>query len=133
MGIKLVIVDDAPFILEVVRHIAKKTDIEIVGEAKTGVEAIEVVLGSSPDVVLMDIVMPEMSGIEATKEILLKNPNLKIIACSTLDNEVMIMKAIDAGCWDYIVKPFNQEQLIHKITATVKASSKPSGTNLGGE
>ena len=126
MGIKLVIVDDAPFILEVVRHIAKNTDIEIIGEAKTGTEAVEVVLAKDPDVVLMDIVMPEKSGIEATKEILLKKPNIKIIACSTLDNEMMIMKAISAGCWDYIVKPFNQEQLIHKISTTVNSEKRES-------
>ena len=70
MGIKLVIVDDAPFIREVMRNIFLTTDIEVVGEAEDGEEAVSVVLELNPDVVIMDIVMPKKSGIDATQEIL---------------------------------------------------------------
>ena len=119
MGIKLVVVDDAPFIREVIKQIVERTDIELVGEACDGEEAVEVVLRHRPDVVLMDIVMPKKSGMEATKEILSKAPQIKIIACSTLDQETMVMKALDSGCCNYIVKPFEAKSLIASIRSAV--------------
>lgn len=111
MGIKLVIVDDAPFIREVIRNIFLKTDIEVVGEAEDGVEAIEVVTKLAPDVVLMDIVMPRKSGIDATQEILAQLPATKIVACSTADQETVLLKALEVGCCSFLVKPFNAEGL----------------------
>ncbi len=98
MVIKLVIVDDAPFIREVLRHIFEPTEIEIVGEAQDGEEAIYVVNNLLPQVVLMDIVMPKKSGIDATVEILKDHPGIKIIACSTVDQNSMVMRALEAGC-----------------------------------
>src|SRR5690606_10591360 len=99
-------VDDAPFIREVVRHLFDGTEIEIVAEAEDGKDAVEKVLKLKPDIVLMDIVMPKQSGIEATQLIKEKLPHVKILACSTVDNEVMMMKAIEAGCSHYVTKPF---------------------------
>lgn len=115
MNIKIVVVDDAPFIREVVRHLMQNSEIEIIGEAEDGNEAVERVLKLKPDVVLMDIVMPQQSGIEATLKIKEKLPNMKILACSTMDHEDMMAKAIDAGCADYIVKPFKGTELINAI------------------
>jgi two-component system chemotaxis response regulator CheY len=78
------------------------------------------VLEKKPDIVLMDIIMPLKSGIQATKEILEKNAKQKIIALSTEDSETMIMRALEAGCCDYIVKPFNREKLIQAINKAVQ-------------
>ena len=119
MAIKLVIVDDAPFIREVVRHIVDSSGIEVIGEAQDGQEAIELVLSLRPDVVLMDLVMPRKSGIDATKEIIAAHPEIKVIACSTLDQESMVMKALDAGCCHYVTKPFKKEELIATIKSAV--------------
>lgn len=121
MAIKLVIVDDAPFIREVVRHIVDNSGIEVIGEAQDGDEAIKLVLSLRPNVVLMDLVMPRKSGLEATIEILAAHPEIKVIACSTLDQESMVMKALDAGCCNYIVKPFKKEELIATIKGAVEA------------
>ncbi|MGE0762776.1 MAG: response regulator [Bdellovibrionales bacterium] len=115
MAIKLVIVDDAPFIREVVRHIVHDNGIDVIGEAQDGQEAVELIARLKPHVVLMDLVMPRKSGIDATKEILEVNPGIKVIACSTLDQESMVMKALDAGCCHYVVKPFKKEELIKTI------------------
>lgn len=119
MSIKLVIVDDAPFIREVVRHIVEGSGIEVVGEAQDGIEAVEIVRSRRPTVVLMDLVMPRKSGIEATREILMEWPETKVVACSTLDQESMVMKALDAGCCNYLVKPFKREDLVKVIKAAV--------------
>src|ERR1035437_2855635 len=104
MGIKLVIVDDTPFIREVLKHIFASTEITVIGEAQDGEEAVGLVLKLKPDVVLMDIVMPRKSGIEATTEIVKELPNVKVVACSTVDQNSMVLRALDAGCCNYIVK-----------------------------
>jgi two-component system chemotaxis response regulator CheY len=124
MSIKLVVVDDAPFIREVIRHICSDSEVEIIGEASNGQEAVEVVTQQQPDVVLMDIVMPQKSGIEATQEILKKNASVRIVACSTVDQNTMVLRALDAGCCDYLTKPFKSEDVLRVIRKA--ASQKPS-------
>lgn len=115
MGIKLVIVDDAPFIREAIRSLICDSDIELVGEAANGEEAIAVVARERPDVVLMDIVLPVKNGIEATKEILENYPRTKIVACSTEGQEALLLKALDAGCCHFLPKPFKSEELLNTI------------------
>lgn len=115
MGIKLVIVDDAPFIREAVRHLLEGSDIEIVGEASDGASAVKIVLSKNPDVVLMDMVLPNKNGIDATKEILAQLPKTKIIACSTESQEALVLRALDAGCKHYLSKPFQREELLNMI------------------
>ena len=118
---KLMIVDDAPFIREVVRQIAEAKNIEVIGEAENGEEAVTMALKLKPDVILMDVVMPKKSGIEAAREIKEKMPQIKIIACSTVDQDAMVMKAIESGCSDFVPKPFEKEQLLRAI---LKSDSK---------
>lgn len=127
MGIRLVLVDDAPFIREVLRHIFAKTEIEVVGEAVDGVEAVEVVARVHPHVVLMDIVMPRKSGIEAATEILKEFPNTKIIACSTVDQNSMVMRALEAGCCNYVTKPFKGEDVLKAVRSAAANVSKEAG------
>lgn len=115
MKIKLVIVDDAPFIREIIKNIFLKTDINVVGEASDGAEAFDIVSSTKPDVVLMDIVMPIMSGIDATQKILNQFPQIKVIACTTIDQEEMILKALAAGCCNYVSKPFTAQNLINAV------------------
>jgi len=123
MPIKLVIVDDAPFIREVLRHIFSKSEVEVVGEAVDGEDAIAVVKKTRPDVVLIDIVMPRKSGIDATQEILAEFPNTRVIACSTVDQNSMVMRALEAGCCNYIVKPFKAEDVLRSVRAAASGAS----------
>ncbi len=120
MSIKLVIVDDAPFIREVLKHIFQGTEIKVVGEAKDGEEAVELALKAKPDAILMDIVMPRRSGIDATLDILKHLPETKIIACSTVDQNTMVLRALDAGCCDYVIKPFKAVEVIKVIRKAFK-------------
>jgi two-component system chemotaxis response regulator CheY len=116
MAPKLVIVDDAAFVREILVQIAKRGGYDVVGEAADGEDAVRVVLETKPDLVVMDIVMPKKSGIQATKEILQVLPQLKILACSTEGQESMIMKALEAGCVDYLVKPFEIKTVLNVIS-----------------
>lgn len=118
--IRLIVADDAPFIREIVKHVAEKSGITVVGEAIDGKDAVELALKLRPDVVLMDIIMPNKSGIEATKDILAQLPETKIIACSTVDQELMVMRALEAGCCSYLTKPFKGEDLVRMIQDSLK-------------
>jgi two-component system chemotaxis response regulator CheY len=117
--IRMIVADDAPFIREIVRHVAESNDIDLVGEANDGNEAVALVKKIRPDVVLLDIIMPNKSGIEAAKEISAFDPSIKLIAFSTADQDVLVTRALEAGCVSYIVKPFKSEDLVKAIRESV--------------
>lgn len=112
---KVLIVDDAAFIREVLSQLLVKQGFEVIGEAVNGVEAINMAREHKPDIIIMDIVMPEKSGIQATQEILSELPETKIVACSTEGSEAMVTKALEAGCCDFIVKPFKIENVVKAL------------------
>lgn len=118
--IKIAIVDDAPFIREILKTIAKSQGWMVAAEAENGKEAVDLVLRANVQVVLMDIVMPIKNGIEATQAILSRNSNIKIIACSTMDQESILLKAIENGCCSYLTKPFNKDEVIKAVEDAIK-------------
>lgn len=126
MSVRILVADDAAFIREVLTQIIAKAGFELVGEASDGAEAIEIALREKPDVIIMDIVMPNKSGIQATQEILEKLPRTRIIACTTEGQESMVFKALEAGCCDYVTKPFKVQQIIDLIR-----NSAAKGATLG--
>ena len=115
LTLKVVIVDDAPFIREVLNEILVRAGHQVVGFAENGEQAVSECLKHKPDLVVMDIVMPIKSGLQATVEILKELPKTKVIACTTVDQEIMMMRAIEAGAHDYITKPFKGDQVIKII------------------
>jgi two-component system chemotaxis response regulator CheY len=126
MKLKLVIVDDAPFIREILKAVFHNTEIDVIAEARDGQEAVDVVTKAKPDAVLMDIVMPLKSGIDATQEILKVLPKTRVIACSTVDQNMMVMRALEAGCCDYLVKPFKAEDVLKVVRKAFV--NQPEGT-----
>lgn len=115
MSFNILVVDDAAFIREALIQICKESGHWVVGEAVNGVEAIDKALALRPDVIIMDMVMPLKNGVEATTEILEKLPKTKIIACSTVDQQFLIKKALQIGCVSYINKPFKKSELIEAL------------------
>lgn len=114
MGI--LIVDDSDFMRLAIKKILDQNNIEIVGEAKNGIEAIAKYKQLRPSLVTMDLTMPEMEGEEAIKEILEYDPNAKIIVCSAMGQETRVMRAIKAGAKTFIVKPLDPKRLLDEIT-----------------
>jgi two-component system chemotaxis response regulator CheY len=112
MGAKVLIVDDALFMRNMLRNIFSESGFDIVGEAQNGNEAIEMYQRLKPDLVTMDIVMPEKNGIEALKEIMAADGTARIVICSALGQESLIMEALEAGARDFIVKPFKPPKVI---------------------
>ncbi|MBU3126691.1 response regulator [Clostridium tagluense] len=112
---RVLIVDDAAFMRMMVKDILEKNGFEVVGEASNGLKAVELYKAEKPDVVTMDITMPDMDGIEAVKAIKIFDPAAKIIMCSAMGQQSMVMDAIRAGAKDFIVKPFQADRVIEAI------------------
>lgn len=112
---KVLVVDDAAFMRMQLKNILVKNGHEVIGEAGNGKDAIQKYMDTQPDVTTMDITMPEMDGIDAVKEIIKQNSEAKIIMCTAMGQQGMILDAINAGAKDFIVKPFNEERVIEAI------------------
>jgi two-component system chemotaxis response regulator CheY len=115
MAARVLIVDDLSFIKLLIRDTLEKTGFEVIGEASNGYEAIELYKKLHPDVVLMDITMPRMDGIQALQEIMKFDKNAKVIMCSALGQQKLIIQSIQYGAKDFIVKPFKQERIVGAI------------------
>lgn len=115
MGKKVLIVDDAKFMREMLKAILAKNGYEIVGEAGNGLEAVAVYQTCQPDLVTMDITMPEMGGIEGVQAIRAIDPNANVIMCSAMGQHSMVLSAIQAGAKGFIVKPFKADQIVKAI------------------
>lgn len=105
---KVMIVDDSKFQLEQIERLLESEKFEVCGKAENGEEAIKLYRQLKPDLVLMDIQMPGINGIETTKKIKEQFPDARIIACTSLNNKKFVQDAILAGCLHYIVKPIKR-------------------------
>ncbi len=112
---RVLIVDDASVVRLMIKKVLKEGDFEIVGEAANGVDALTKYKELRPDVVTMDITMPEADGIQATKDIVAFDEDAKVVIMSGIDQKEMLWKAIKAGASSYIVKPFENERVISTL------------------
>ena len=115
MGLRVLIVDDALFMRNMLKEVMAKVGYEVVGEAADGVEAVEQYRRLRPDLVTMDIVMPKKNGIEALQEICREDPAARIVMCSAMGQESLILEAVQAGARDFIVKPFKEDKVIEVV------------------
>lgn len=116
----VLITDDAVFMRVTLKDMLEKNGFNVVGEAENGRDAVEKYAQLQPDLVTMDITMPELDGIEALKEIKSRFPNAKVIMCSAMGQQNMVIDAIQAGAKDFIVKPFVQERVVEAINRVLK-------------
>jgi two-component system chemotaxis response regulator CheY len=119
MAIRVLVVDDAAFMRMMIKDILSKNGYEIVGEAENGAKAIERYVELKPDLTTMDITMPEKDGISAVKEIKQMDPNAKIIMCSAMGQQAMVIDAIRSGARDFIVKPFQPDRVLEAVRKVV--------------
>jgi len=121
MGLRILIADDALFMRNMLREIFVKAGFQVVGEAANGVEAIERYHELRPDLVTMDIVMPLKSGIEALQQITREDPDARVVMCSALGQEALVIEAVHAGAKDFIVKPFMEERVLDVVRRVTKS------------
>lgn len=112
---KILVVDDAAFMRMTIKKMVEAHGHKVVAEAENGVEAVEKSVDIKPDVILLDITMPEMNGVDALKQIKQLEPTSKVIICSAMGQQAMVAQAIQYGAKDFIVKPFEEDRLIAAI------------------
>lgn len=111
----ILITDDTAFMRMTLKNILSKSGFTIAGEAADGVEAVAQFKALQPDLVTMDITMPNMDGISAIKEIMKIDPAAKIIVCSAMGQKALVIEALSAGAKDFIVKPFEADRIVGAI------------------
>ena len=119
MSKRILIVDDAAFMRMMIKDILTKNGYEVVGEGENGIRAVEKYKELTPDLVLMDITMPEMNGIDAVKNIKAIDPGAKIVMCSAMGQQAMVIESIQAGARDFIVKPFQADRVLEAVRKVI--------------
>lgn len=114
---KILCVDDAAFMRMMVKNALNQNGYTDVTEASDGADAVAKYDEIHPDLVIMDITMPNMDGLEALKAIKGKDPNANVVMCSAMGQEAMVVEAIKAGAKDFIVKPFKPDRIIKTVTS----------------
>ena len=121
MGHRILIVDDSAFMRSMLQDILTEAGYEIAGEAGDGEKALDRYRAVKPDLVTMDIVMPEVNGIEAVKQLMREDPKAKILMVSAMGQESLVKEAIAAGARGFVVKPFKPEKVIEEVTRVLGA------------
>ena len=119
MAKNILICDDAAFMRMMIKDILTKNGYNVAGEAENGAKAVEKYNELKPDLVLMDITMPEMDGIQALKKIKESSPEAVVIMCSAMGQQAMVIEAIQSGAKDFIVKPFQAERVLEAVKKVV--------------
>ncbi len=119
MAKRVLISDDAAFMRMMIKDILTKNGYEVAGEAENGKVAVEKYEETKPDLVLMDITMPEMDGIQALKTIKAAHPDACVVMCSAMGQQAMVIEAIQSGAKDFIVKPFQADRVLEAVKKAV--------------
>lgn len=120
MSANIMIVDDAAFMRMMLKDILTKNGFTVIGEAENGAVALKKYMELQPDLTIMDITMPEMDGLQAVKEIRKRNPQARIIMCSAMGQQSMVIEAIQSGAKDFVVKPFQAERVIEAVAKALR-------------
>ncbi len=115
----ILLVDDAAFMRMMLKDILTKNGYTVAGEAENGLKAIDKYRELKPDLALMDITMPEMDGLQALKKIKAEWPDAKVVMCSAMGQQAMVIEAIQSGARDFIVKPFQPDRVIEAVRKVI--------------
>lgn len=120
MGARILVVDDAQFMRMMLKNILSGAGYEIIGEGENGVQAIEKYKDLKPDLVVMDMIMPEMGGIDAVREIVKLDPGARVLMCSAMGQQALVVEAIQVGARDFIVKPFQPAGVLEAVAKALQ-------------
>ena len=130
MAKTVLVVDDIAFVRKTLTDILTQAHYQVIGEASDGAEAVNLYMKLKPDVVTMDVVMPLMSGIDATRRILKLDKNAKVVIISAMGQENLVMEAINVGAKDYILKPFSAEEVLKTVERALIGEAANPGRGL---
>jgi len=124
MAPSVLIVDDALFMRMMIKDILSKDGLDVIGEAENGVEAVKKYAELRPDLVTMDIVMPEMDGIEAVRNIMKLDPAARVLMCSAMGQQPLVVEALEAGAKDFIIKPFQPAKVVEAVRKALQGEEE---------
>ena len=127
MAKTVLIVDDIPFVRKTLIEILTGAHYQVIGEAADGNEAIDLYIKLRPDVVTMDVVMPQMSGIDACRKIMKIDKKAKIVMISAMGQENLVMEAIDVVAKDYVLKPFTSQDVLKAVDRALRGEGAGMG------
>jgi len=134
MGHTAIIADDAPFMRVMLRDVLEDMDLQVVGEAGDGDEAIELHRATCPDLVFLDVTMPGTGGVDAARRILAERPDATVVMISALGQKDEVLAAIQAGARDFVIKPFEPDRveatvvrLLARLPYSTSSATTPSG------
>lgn len=130
MSIKIVIADDQEVVRQGLTSLFESTSIEIVGEAKTGAEAVSKTLKAKPAVLLMDVMMPEIDGLDALEKIREKSPHTKVVMMSAHDNPTYVARSVALGAEGYVLKDASAEEIIDAVERASRGEAPPENSKL---
>ncbi len=119
MAKNILVCDDAAFMRMMIKDILTKNGYNVAGEAENGAKAVEKYKEVKPDLVMMDITMPEMDGIQALKAIKASDPGATVIMCSAMGQQAMVIESIQSGAKDFIVKPFDKDRVLEAVKKAI--------------
>jgi two-component system, chemotaxis family, chemotaxis protein CheY len=122
MSVRILIVDDLSFMRKAIREIVESSGFVVLGEAENGEQGVSQYQEKRPDIVLMDITMPVLDGIEALRRIVRLDGSARVIMCSALGQQEYIVRAIQIGARDFIVKPFRPERIVSAVSKVMRSA-----------
>lgn len=121
--IRAVIADDEAFIRQVLLKMLERLDVEVVGVAENGRQALDLYMQHHPDIVILDIAMPEMDGLETLRQLLARDPEARVLMCTSFSSKQYVVEAVKIGAKGYLNKPFDLDKIREKISKIVHVDS----------
>ena len=123
MNKRILIVDDSFYMRTMLKNMLTDAGYEVVGEAANGAQAIEMAVATSPDLITLDVILPDNTGLDVLKSLREKQPSAKVVMCSAVGQEVIVTEAIENGALAYIVKPFSEEKVLEIVGSAFKGDA----------
>ncbi len=130
MAVRVLIADDHEVVRQGLRAVLRGSDIDVVGEAKTGAEAVTQAVRCKPDVVLMDVRMPDVDGLDGLEKLRKKLPNLPVVMISSFDNPTYVARSVALGASEFLMKGVSRSELITAIQRAARREPAPEGSNF---
>ena len=119
---RILIVDDSFYMRTMLKNMLTDAGYEVVGEAANGQQALEMAAQTNPDLITLDVILPDNTGLDVLKGIRQEQPNVKVVMCSAVGQEVIVNEALESGATAYIVKPFSEEKVLEIVSGALQPS-----------
>ena len=126
MNKRILIVDDSFYMRTMLKNMLTDAGYDVVGEAANGQQALEMAVATTPDLITLDVILPDNTGLDVLKGIRQQQPDAKVVMCSAVGQETIVNEAIENGALAYIVKPFSEERVLDIVGSALQGDGSPA-------